>query len=128
MTRVLLLAMLMVPASAFADCRARTAEPFEKFIAAFGHDKHFAVRHTEYPLTFIRHEESDDIQGSRMPVKRLVQKSVDAAELPIALFARDNDVELSTTSLNKTRATVRMAKPGTDSLIVDYHFVRKGAC
>lgn len=128
MIRVLLLAMLMVPASAFADCKARTPEPFEKFFAAFGHDKDFAITRTEYPLTFIRHEETDVADDRRVPIKKLIEKTTEAASPAIAIFARDNDVELDTILLKKREATVRMAKPGTDSLIFDYHFARKGAC
>lgn len=128
MIRALLLAMLMVPATAFADCKAGSAEPFAKFIESFGRDKGFAVTRTEYPLAFIRHEDLDPNQDGRVAVKKLLDKRDDALQPAIAVFARDNDVELRTTSLRKTEAIVRMAKPGTDSLIVDYHFVRKGAC
>lgn len=126
--RVLLLMMFMVPASALAQCKARTAEPFEQFIASFGRDKQFAVTRTEYPLVFIRHEDVDGNQDGRVPIKKSIEKNDDASAPAIADFARDNDVELRTTSLRKAAATVQMAKPGTDSLILDYHFVRKGAC
>ncbi len=128
MIRILMLAMFMAPAGAFAECKSRTVEPFGKFIESFGWDKDFAVMRTEYPLRVIRHEEVDLTQGGRVPVLTLLAKEDDAATPAIAVFARDNDVELNTTLLRKAEATVRMAKPSTDSLIVDYHFVRKGAC
>ena len=124
----LLFVMLLVPVSALAECKARTPEPFEKFLESFGSSKSFALTRTEYPLTFIKHEDLDPAQEGRTAVKKLIQKRDDATVPAIAVFARDNDVELSTTALKSAEATVRMAKPGTDSLIVDYHFVRKGTC
>lgn len=125
--RMLLLAALMLPASAVANCRSSAAEPFARFVDAFGRDKAFAVTRTEYPLSLLKHGESDEEEGGRAIVRTRVSKHDDAAMPAMAEFARENGLELSTRSLQKTSAIVRMEKPDTDWLLT-YHFVRKGAC
>jgi len=128
MIRILALGLLALPISAFADCRTSTAEPFKQFLESFANDKHFAIARTEYPLRYIRYEEPDVEQEGRTAIKSVVDRSTDLAQPTMAGYARDNDVELNTISLKKARAVVRIAKPHTDALIVDYHFGRKGAC
>ena len=125
--RLLLIASLMLPASALATCRSGAAEPFARFLDTFGRDKAFAVTRTEYPLTLLKHDDSHEEEGGRATVKTQVSKRDDAGMPPMAVFARENGLELGTRSLEKTQAVVRMEKPDTDWLLT-YHFVRKGAC
>jgi hypothetical protein len=44
------------------------------------------------------------------------------------LIVKNDDAALSTVLLHNNVATVRMAKPGTDALLLHHHFMRKGAC
>lgn len=125
--RVLLLAALVMPLSAGAACSSTKPEPFGKFLQAFGDDKRFAVSRTVYPLDY--HDFVDDgVQEARMRVTKRIDKDEDAGYPAIAVFARENDVALATTSLRQTEATVQMAKPGTDSLVLKYFFVRRRGC
>lgn len=127
MIRVLLLAVLVMPLSAVGACKSASLEPFARFLQAFGEDKRFAAERTLYPLDY--HEFVDDgLQEGRTRVSKRIGKDEDAGYPAIAVFARENDVALTTTSLRKTEATVQMAKPGTDSLVLSYHFVRQRGC
>jgi hypothetical protein len=124
---VLLLAALVMPLSAGAACSSAKPEPFGKFLQAFGEDKRFAVTRTVYPLDY--HDFVDDgVQEGRMRVTKRIEKDEDAGYPAIAVFARDNDVALATTSVKKAEAIVQMAKPGTDSLVLKYFFVRQRGC
>jgi hypothetical protein len=118
---------LILPGSASANCKPGKPEPFASFLEAFSRDKQFAVARTEYPLSLFNHGEIDIERDRREIVKKNISKDDDAAMPSMAAFARDNGHEISTTSLLKKDATVRMTKPGTDWLYT-YHFVRKNAC
>jgi hypothetical protein len=128
MKRLLLLGMLLSPLAASAECKVRSAEPFKAFFESFKSDKRFADSRTQYPLTSIKYQD-DGVQDQLIPVESRIEKSMTDAAPPLATYALQNDLRFTTTSLKKSEAVVRMDHAvGSDALIFDYHFVRKGAC
>lgn len=133
MRRMHFLAALLMPlpcvtAGAQARCTLTADEPFVRFFDAFSRDKAFAMTRTVYPLVLLLHPMADDdeVLGNQIVEKRLAQGD-DARMEALAPYARDNGLQLSTASLSRTEATVRMEKPDTDWLLT-YHFVREGRC
>lgn len=124
----LLMPLLVVPAVVQAQCTAAADEPFARFFDTFSGDKAFAMTRTVYPLILLLHPMADDdeVLGNQIVEKRLARDD-DARMEALAPYARDNGLQLSTASLSRTEATVRMEKPDTDWLLT-YHFVREGRC
>ena len=125
---LILFLTLFCPLASVAECQPGAVEPFERFIAVFARDKAFAATRTRYPLPVRRHETGyEDGKVVDELVDTVLSKADDAAALAMGIFARENGLQLTTSSVQKTRATVRMEKPGTDWLLT-YHFRRNGSC
>jgi hypothetical protein len=128
MKRTFLVAILLLPLTASADCTVRRAEPFNSFSESFKDNNSVADSRTQYPLISIRYED-DGVKDHAIPVESTLERSVNKDEPSLAAYALQNELQLKTVSLKKSAAVVRMDHPGgSDALVFEYHFVRKGRC
>jgi hypothetical protein len=125
--RTFILLFLAFSVNASAKCKTGPIEPFGKFLEVFGENKSFAIERTDYPLIRIDHDYNDGTQTPPAVNRRLISKNDDAATPPIAVLARENNLELNLISRKKLSAIVQIQKPDTDWMLT-YHFVRKGTC
>ena len=127
MTRPFFLLLLAFSVNASANCQAGPIEPFGEFLKVFGENKSFAIKRTDYPLIHIDHDYDDGTPTPPAVKRSLISKNDDAATLPIAVLARESNLELNLISQKKLSAVVQMQKPDTDWMLT-YHFLRKGSC
>lgn len=129
----LILLSLLLPLNALAGCKPGAPEAFARFIDAFARDKTFALARTLYPMPILRHEIGyEDGKVIDETVATPLSREDDAALPTMRSYARDNGLQLSTSSVRKGSgsagsATVRIEKPDTDWLLT-YHFVRRAGC
>lgn len=126
MLRRFLLLVLLLPLGAFAQCGARSPEPFAVFLEKFSRDKAFSVARTMYPLELRRVVQADNEIGMES-VSTRISRAEDESEPTMSDYARTNGLQLNMSSLAATTATARIEKPDTD-WVLDYDFVRKGRC
>lgn len=127
MKRLVVLGMLLLPFTASAGCKLRSAESFATFFESFKNDKSFEESRTQYPLTYIKFQE-DGVREEPVALESKIERSAATGTPALAAYARQYDLQFKTVSLSGTKAVVSMDNPGSDALIFQYHFVRKGAC